>query len=47
MLVPLIGPYLLPGAKELVDFSTLSRSGGIVNLYEAVRLASSTPTAAK
>jgi subtilisin family serine protease len=28
-----------PGTKKLVDFATLSRSGGIVNLYEAVKLA--------
>jgi subtilisin family serine protease len=28
-----------PGTKKLVDFTTLSRSGGIVNLYEAVKLA--------
>ena len=28
-----------PGGKALVDFDTLSRTGGIVNLYQAVRLA--------
>ena len=28
-----------PGTKELVDFATLSRTGGIVNLYAAVQLA--------
>ncbi|UOQ99156.1 S8 family serine peptidase [Hymenobacter sp. 5317J-9] len=28
-----------PGTKQLVDFATLSRTGGIVNLYEAVKLA--------
>ncbi|GAB3576859.1 S8/S53 family peptidase [Hymenobacter daeguensis] len=28
-----------PGTKKLVDFTTLSKSGGIVNLYEAVKLA--------
>jgi subtilisin family serine protease len=28
-----------PGAKTLVDFATLSRTGGIVNLYAAVQLA--------
>jgi subtilisin family serine protease len=32
-----------PGSKELVDFATLSRAGGVVNLYEAVRLASALP----
>ncbi|WP_324670827.1 S8 family peptidase [Hymenobacter sp. GOD-10R] len=31
---------LKPGTKELVDFATLSRMGGVVNLYEAVKLAS-------
>jgi subtilisin family serine protease len=30
---------LKPGTKEMVDFATLSKSGGIANLYEAVRLA--------
>ncbi|WP_460503783.1 S8 family serine peptidase, partial [Hymenobacter agri] len=28
-----------PGSKQVVDFATLSRTGGIVNLYEAVKLA--------
>ena len=28
-----------PGTKTLVDFTSLSKSGGIVNLYEAVKLA--------
>ncbi len=28
-----------PGTKSLVDFATLSRTGGIVNLYAAVQLA--------
>ena len=28
-----------PGTRQLVDFATLSRSGGVINLYEAVRLA--------
>ena len=28
-----------PGSKKTVDFATLSRTGGIVNLYEAVKLA--------
>ncbi|GAA4030168.1 S8 family peptidase [Hymenobacter glaciei] len=28
-----------PGSKKMVDFATLSRTGGIVNLYEAVKLA--------
>ncbi|MBF9142072.1 S8 family serine peptidase [Hymenobacter properus] len=30
---------LRPGAKDMVDFATLSKSSGIVNLYEAVKLA--------
>ncbi|MDO7852838.1 S8 family peptidase [Hymenobacter convexus] len=30
---------LKPGTKEMVDFATLSKSGGIANLYEAVKLA--------
>jgi subtilisin family serine protease len=34
-------PVRKPGTQELVDFATLSRTGGVVNLYEAVRLASS------
>jgi subtilisin family serine protease len=28
-----------PGTKEMVDFATLSRTGGIVNLYNAVQMA--------
>ncbi|MGI4866056.1 MAG: S8 family serine peptidase [Janthinobacterium lividum] len=36
---------LKPGTKALVDFATLSRTGGVVNLYEAVRLASALPAA--
>ena len=28
-----------PGTREMVDFATLSRTGGIVNLYNAVQLA--------
>ncbi|AUD07248.1 peptidase S8 [Spirosoma pollinicola] len=28
-----------PGTRQLVDFVTLSKTGGIVNLYEAVKLA--------
>jgi subtilisin family serine protease len=28
-----------PGTRQLVDFATLSKTGGIVNLYEAVKLA--------
>jgi hypothetical protein len=28
-----------PGSQKMVDFATLSRTGGIVNLYEAVKLA--------
>jgi subtilisin family serine protease len=42
---PLHTQVLLPGSKRLVDFASLSRTGGIVNLYEAVRLASLEPTA--
>ncbi|MBF9220540.1 S8 family serine peptidase [Hymenobacter ruricola] len=38
---PVHTQVLKPGTKQLVDFATLSRTGGIVNLYEAVRLASS------
>ncbi|RZK29996.1 MAG: hypothetical protein EOO57_18465 [Hymenobacter sp.] len=36
-------PGEVPGTKQLVDFATLSRAGGVVNLYEAVRLASLEP----
>ena len=28
-----------PGSQKRVDFATLARTGGIVNLYEAVKLA--------
>jgi hypothetical protein len=28
-----------PGSKELVSFSELSSSGGLVNAYEAVKMA--------
>ncbi len=28
-----------PGSQQLVEFATLSRTGGVVNLYQAVRLA--------
>jgi subtilisin family serine protease len=28
-----------PGSKELIDFTELSASGGLVNAYEAVKLA--------
>ncbi|WP_201983606.1 S8 family peptidase [Hymenobacter rubidus] len=34
-----------PGTKEMVDFATLSRTGGIVNLYTAVQLAAQQTTA--
>ena len=37
--VPYHTKVLRPGTKEPVDFATLSRTGGIVNLYEAVKLA--------
>jgi subtilisin family serine protease len=33
------GEVYLPGTKELVKFPTLSASGGIVNAYEAVKIA--------
>ena len=36
---------LKPGTRELVDFATLSRTGGVINLYEAMRLASALPAA--
>ncbi|WP_035566783.1 S8 family serine peptidase [Hymenobacter sp. IS2118] len=36
-----------PGTKKLVDFATLSKSGGIVNLYEAVKLADQQTAAVK
>lgn len=32
-------PVLKPGSKQKVDFATLSKTGGIVNLYKAVKLA--------
>ena len=32
-------PVVKPGTKQKADFATLSRTGGIVNLYEAVKLA--------
>lgn len=32
-------PVLKPGTQQRVDFASLSKSGGIVNLYEAVKLA--------
>jgi subtilisin family serine protease len=44
--VPVHTQVLKPGTKTLVDFATLSRTGGIVNLYEAVRLASAVPVPA-
>ena len=37
--VPYHTPVLKPGTKQKVDFATLSKTGGIVNLYEAVKLA--------
>jgi subtilisin family serine protease len=40
---PVHTPVRRPGSQELVDFATLSRTGGIVNLCEAVRLASALP----
>lgn len=37
--VPYHTQVLKPGTKQKVDFATLSKTGAIVNLYEAVRLA--------
>ena len=37
--VPYHTKVLKPSTKKSVDFATLSRTGGIVNLYEAVKLA--------
>jgi cell wall-associated protease len=38
---PLTGTMVIkPGAEEKVDFATLSKSGGIVNAYKALQLAS-------
>ena len=37
--VPYHTRVLKPGTKKTVDFATLSRTGGIANLYEAVKLA--------
>jgi len=45
--VPCHTRVLRPGSRQLVDFATLSRAGGVVNLYEAVRLASLEPTAGR
>ncbi|MCB2410247.1 S8 family serine peptidase [Hymenobacter lucidus] len=36
---PLHTQVMKPGTKQLVDFATLSRTGGVVNLYEALKLA--------
>ena len=36
---PYEGEVYLPGTKELVEFPTLSVTGGIVNAYEAVKIA--------
>ena len=44
--VPYHTQVLKPSTKQKVDFATLSTSGGIVNLYEAVKLAEQ-QTAAK
>ncbi|UOQ70593.1 S8 family peptidase [Hymenobacter cellulosilyticus] len=35
-----------PGSKQLVDFATLSKTGAIVNLYEALKLARAEQTTA-
>lgn len=47
--VPIYTTVYKPGTRQLVDFATLSKTGGIVNLYEAVKLAlaQSSPTAEK
>ena len=37
--VPYHTPVMKPGTKQKVDFTTLSKTGAIVNLYEAVKLA--------
>jgi len=37
--VPYHTPVLRPGTKQVVDFADLSKTGGIANLYEAVKLA--------
>lgn len=37
--IPYHTRVLKPGTKQKVDFATLSKTGAIVNLYEAVRLA--------
>ena len=37
--VPYHTQVLKPGTKQKVDFATLSKTGGIVNLYEAVEMA--------
>ena len=42
---PVHTQVLRPGTQKLVDFATLSRAGGVVNLYQAVRLASAEATA--
>ncbi len=36
--VPYHTMVLKPGSKQKIDFATLSKTGGIVNLYEAVKL---------
>jgi subtilisin family serine protease len=43
--VPYHTRVLKPGSKKTVDFATLSRTGGIVNLYEALKLAQQITTA--
>ena len=46
---PLHTTVYKPGTRQLVDFASLSKTGGIVNLYEAVKLAvaQSSPTTKK
>lgn len=40
--VPITDKVKLPGSDEMVTFSDISTSGGILNAYEAVKLASAT-----
>lgn len=46
---PLHTTVYKPGTRQLVDFASLSKTGGIVNLCEAVKLAvaQSSPTTKK
>jgi subtilisin family serine protease len=44
--IPYHTQVLKPGTKQKVDFATLSKTGAIVNLYEAVKLAMTEQTTA-